>query len=504
MDASVLHKNTHHNGNSYSGLYLLFALSGLSFLFFLGFPFGNHNESYVWLLLLEKMSFWESLTSRLGPVQSFRPLGTATAWLTYTISGGIYLQQLVNWAFACLSFIVVFRQATNKPFFSIAAFLASTGFFAGYIYLFHLHGVFYGPLQLYIAVLSCAAYKHKNVSFKTLAFLFLITIIAAFYHTFALLVFSGYLAGCMLQVPRNELRTRLPLLFVFMALSLFIMYVILSMYESKNDGDVLYGTLTSFTTTELNLPLSLLSSLFAIITVFTSNVAIKYKQVYLLVSLIAAAICIYLHIPVLLLWILACIIKMMLSKNWALTAIIFSTAVFPVATHTGTPTYIVFVIMVCVFAMSMDNRLFVSGLPLARVGIPAFLSLLILLLVCCKRDIKLPFIGKGLNPILAEQEKTHQLESILSWQKSSSTYATKEMRFLDESAKPSASATAINRKFRPPTQQRYLDRYINEKRTLPFDSAAVPLVITFGSKEINGRQPVFKVTGFWNGNAYVY
>lgn len=504
MDVSLSNKNTTGKKVFHWGTCLLLTISGFSFLFFAGFPFGNHNESYAWLIILDKMSFWDSLSTRLGPVQSFRPFGTATAWLTYHLSNGIYLQQLINWAFACLSFAVLFQYAKNKTFFSIATFLATAGFFSGYIYLFHLHGVFYGPLQLYIAVLTCVAYKYKSLPFKKLLLLFFITIAAAFYHTFALLVFAAYLAGCMLQVQKNKLRVRLPLLLAFAALSLSIMYLILSMYNSKAGGDVVQGTLTSYTTTEINMPLSLLAAAFTIITVFTTKIASKTRQLYMIASVFVAALCIYLHIPVLLLWILACIVKMMLSRAWALAAIIFSTAIFPVATHTGTPTYIVFVIMVCVFVMAINSTIFRSMPRFFTKSIAGLIFLLALSLLFLKTGIKIPVIAKGLNPVLAEKEKTHQLETILAWKKATTSYANKELRFLDESAKPSASANAINRKYRPPTQQKYIDRYMNGTRKMPFDTTAVSLLITFGGKKINGRQPVFKVAGPWNGDAYVY
>ena len=37
--------------------------------------------------------------------------------------------------------------------FSLFALVAGGVFFAGYIWAFHLHGIFYGPLLLYVAAL---------------------------------------------------------------------------------------------------------------------------------------------------------------------------------------------------------------------------------------------------------------------------------------------------------------------------------------------------------------
>jgi hypothetical protein len=254
----------------------------------------------------------------------------------------------------------------------------------------------------------------------------------------------------------------------------------------------------------LNVPLSLLAAAFTILTVFTTRIASKVKRLCIGISAVLAVLCLHFHVPVLLLWIVACIIKMVLSKKWALAAIVFSTALFPVATHTGTPTYIVFVIMVCVFVTAMENAIFITVRRFFTTGIAAFIFLLALVLLLLKTGTQVPVVAKGLNPILAEQEKTLQLERVLAWKINVPEYATKRLRFLDESAKPSASATAINRKHRPPTQQKYIDRYINGIRTTPSDTTSIPLLITFGGKKLDGRQLLFTAAGPWNGNAYVY
>lgn len=496
-------KKPFSNRNS---LYLILSVAGLSFLFFLGFPFHNHNESYLWIVILDKIPFIDAITTRLEPVQSFRPLGTGTAWLTYRLSGNIYLQQLFNWLFACLSFAVLFRYASNKMLFGVAAALATAGFFSGYIYLFHLHGVFYGPLQLYIALLAGLAYQRRIFTTKNLLLLFLLTSVAALYHTFALLVFAAYCAGAMLDVPKAERRSYLPKLFGLLTASLLLIYFILKQHPSSPEGDALPGTLASFTTTEINLPLHLLAAVFTLATVLTLPLALRWKQALLVLTMLLAVLFIYLRIPVLLLWILACLLKMALSRNWAVAAIIFSTAVFPAATHTGTPTYIVFVIMVCVFVTTINNAFLLHPPRLLKTGLSIALFSLLFLLVLLKAGINVPGAASGLAPVLAEQEKTQQLETILAWKKKTAAYSTYNLRFFDESSKPSASKNAVNRTNRPPTQQGYLNKYCRAELPLvtPDTTRTQPLLITFGGKQLQGRQKLFEVPGRWNGDAYVY
>jgi hypothetical protein len=502
MEASFPNKST---SNPYPAhwIYVILTVAGLSFLFFLGFPFANHNESYFWIVILDKISFLESVTSPLEPVQSFRPLGTAMAWLTYRLTGNIYLQQLVNWLFACASFLVLFRYAKNKMLFSAVAFLATAGFFAGYIYLFHLHGVFYGPLQLYIAVMTGVAYSRSRFSVKELAFLCALTVVATLYHTFALLVFAGFLCGCMLQVPKAMRRAQLPQLFFFLLLSLLLLYLIISMRPAHNDGNLVQGSLTSYATTEVNRVLQFLAFLLATVTVYSLRINPATRHLMAAALVLSAAAFLYFKLPLLLLWIAACLLKTALDRQWTVAALIGATAVFPVATHTGTPTYVVFVIMVCAFVTTtnigpLKMPRFTNGLALCGI------ALLLVALVLLKTGVNVPLIAKALNPILAEQEKTHQLESIMAWKKSASAYATYRLQLYDESKTPSASGNAVDRQHRPPTQQRYLTRYYDAVQPTPSAVIRPALQVTFGGKPLNGRQLLYEIKGKWSGSAYVY
>lgn len=62
-------------------LFGILSIAGLSFWFILGFPFGNHNESYLWMVQFNRMGLGEVLVKGLKPVTGFRPLGVAVAWL---------------------------------------------------------------------------------------------------------------------------------------------------------------------------------------------------------------------------------------------------------------------------------------------------------------------------------------------------------------------------------------------------------------------------------------
>jgi hypothetical protein len=234
-------------------IYMLLAIAGISFCFFLGFPFDNHNESYLWVALLNKASLKDVVTKKLtGGIETFRPLGMANAWLTYRLSGNIYLQELLNWLFAIASVITVFAASGNKILFAVISFVTGMAFFAGYIYLFHLHGVFYGPFQLYTAVLLYTATRYRRLSSGMLSLISVLTIIVSLYHTFALLVFCAFLTGYLLQLSKTEKIIQFARLIILILIAIVSISFFLQSKEMKSAGQLSNGFLTSYRTTEIN------------------------------------------------------------------------------------------------------------------------------------------------------------------------------------------------------------------------------------------------------------
>src|SRR5207245_1731221 len=63
------------------------SVAGVGFWFFVGFPFGNHNESYYWLARFQDHDAWDIVsTSTLAA--TFRPLGQGLASVGWQLSGG--------------------------------------------------------------------------------------------------------------------------------------------------------------------------------------------------------------------------------------------------------------------------------------------------------------------------------------------------------------------------------------------------------------------------------
>lgn len=481
-----------------------FILSGISFLFFLGFPFENHNESYTWIASFDQMDLRDLLTKRLPSTVTFRPIGVSIAYLAYLITKGLWLQQLLNWTGAIIAFYILFYSSRNKANFSILGFLITTAFFPGYIFLFHLHGVFYSPLLIYIAILLFAAPKLYT---KTQFFLlFLLTVFVGFIHTFAFLVYASCLVGYFLQYCNQIKKLYIPALAQFLAV-LWLAFWLGSSHIDVSAGEMFRGFLTSFRTTEINILLSVLSLGLCILSVWTVAKLKNIRIVLIPVILLLFFVLKYFHIPVLLLWITFIIIKCIIQKEWIVLSILLSTLTFPLVTLTGSPTYAIFVLLVSAFAMAAQantygiNRFLIKHRRLPQVSILVIIMCFILI----KSGVRIPLISNIVNPLLAEKEKTHQLKKIINWYKTS-VYRDRYLNLFESAENPSMSKNAINRKHRAPTQQANLDYYVQyylRKDTLT-QKKKTPLLISFGNQQLNNKSRLFTIPGRYNGAAMVF
>lgn len=165
----------------------LITVLGFSFWFLLAFPFGNHNESYRWLVSLDTYGMVDWLTKWLHG-STFRPLGQLTAWATYSLSGGsTYPIQMLNYILAVLAWLLAFYAAKERRVFALLSLLAGSVFFSGYIYLFHIHGVFYSPVLILIA-LALQLSSREVVMPRQLLGIALLSLVISLFHPFAVLV----------------------------------------------------------------------------------------------------------------------------------------------------------------------------------------------------------------------------------------------------------------------------------------------------------------------------
>lgn len=488
---------------------------GLSFWFFLGFPFANRLESYVWIVQLNRLGLLDALTQTLEPVANFRPLSTATAWLGYRLSGGsIYPQQVLNYSIAVLAWLVVFLAIKEKKLFSCIALIVGGFFFPGYIYLFHLHGVFFSPLLLLVAFLVAIAMYEDTKNNTMLVTASILAILVSFYHPFALLTYIAFVPGLFLDnISRGGFqaitRKRLAIAGSFCILALGLIRVLVPNQNLLLRNEVMLGLLTSYKMVELDSLVSIVAFLLSIITVSGLNTSLRVRAT---LSVIIALLSFVFHLaaqPVMVVWIFTCLLKMVLMHKWPIAFLIVSTSMFPAITATGSPTYTVFVLMICAAAVPLGWSALEKRLFFVDNRFTLILSIIVISIVCLLRyGVRIPIISELANPIPAEREKTFQLENVIRWKMESSYYREYELVLCQPAKNPAASpnaiASAMERKHRAPTYQECLDAYIASIRMPRHEESSHRLLACFGNESISNAQAVYVVQGKYNGDAIVY
>jgi hypothetical protein len=501
--------NKHRKGSVLQAplVYLLLSVAGLSFCFFLGFPFDNHNESYNWIPILNKVSFWDTLSSQVIKIESFRPLGMANAWLAYKLSGNIYLQQLLNWLFAIASFILLYRAVHNKILVALLSFVVGACFFSGYIYLFHLHGVFYGPFQLYTAILATIAWRHRRLSGNQLLLLSMLTLVICLYHTFALLIFCSFLAGYMLQHSKTDSKKDLLQLGIVLLLTILLGKMILQSKEFKGIQAMAEGLVVSYKMAELNKGLSIVALLLSLLSASTLSIKPAPQKILVAATALTGIIMIYLQLPVLVLWIAICMVQLLAARHMVMAALVAATAILPLGSGSGSPTYVIFVLMLCAFTTAAGQYSpVIPDLPVIRKLFAGSLVLLLLCLLALKAGKPVPLVAAIARPVLAEEEKTTQMQKIIEWKKGNQQYAALALRMYDASGLPVSAGNALSRVNRPVAGQDDVDVYVDYIMNDSTRNALKPAAawVTFGDKLLPGKELIFSVEGKWNGKALVF
>jgi len=485
-------------------LFGFLSIAGISFWFLLGFPFANHNESYLWVVSFNRVGFLDVLWKPLGLVANVRPLAMVTAWLGYRLSGGsIYPQQVLNYLGAALAWLLLFSAIKEKKLFSWVSLLVGGGLFSGYIYLFHLHGVFYSPLLMFMAFLLAISISDGRLRTSWLVSASALAAIVSLYHPFAIIVYIAFVLGYFLENLRFVTRKQLVMTFLFLVTSFGLVKMLVPNEGLHLKTNAMVGLLTSYRMVEVNLAVSVVSWLLSVATGITLSTSLRIRAAVGGVVTVLSFVFVWLSLPVLIIWIAVCLLKSVLIERWTIVFLILAAAILPAASPTGSPVYAVFVLMVCscvatlgYFSLERDSILHDSVAVAALILVISASALL-------KAGVHLPIMSRLANPLLAEKEKTFQMEDIVRWMLTSDF---KEYRLVLSQAwgGPAASTNAINRAHRPPTGQHYLDAYVGALRKHEADSSTGPLWVSFGGEKVEGAEEVYAVPGKYNGEASVW
>ena len=481
-----------------------FSTVGLAFWFFVGFPFGNHNESYYWVARFEHERLWAIVWTKTLAATA-RPLGQGLAYVGWQLPGqSSSAVQIFNFVLAAVALFVIALAIPQGRTFAVAMVVAGAGFFAGYIYLFHLHGIFYSPVLALVAVLL---HLHEAEGLSPLsrevAGFACALAVGLLFHPYALILFGAYLGGLAVERWRESSSTdqlRRALLCVLGAGALAAErphgHQVLS-------GDNIRAFLASYALTEVSPVLAVVSAVFAAATLFSTATMSRVHKSRLTVAVLLLAVAfLVMGLPVVLLWIAAAVFKTAYLGKWSLACMTAGAALLPCIALSGSPTYAIFAILMSTIALAwgwvrMERILERLGCRWAIVAV----VLGGLLVGALRLGVEVPIASRLSQPLLAEREKTRQLETVIDWMLESE-YRSWHLALEDNANPVDAGRSAVDRARRPPTYQDYLDAYMASRRST--GSVRQTLVVAFGSHGRGDMTLVKAVPGSFAGTAMVF
>ncbi|MEO6462038.1 MAG: hypothetical protein ABIP29_03095 [Candidatus Eisenbacteria bacterium] len=477
------------------------ATAGLAFWFLVGFPFGHHNESYDWVAWIGTPDLASVAWHRFFGAGGYRPLAMSVAWLSYRAGDGSLVPiQLFNFALTLAAWWTLAAAAPCRRTFSLAALVAGGVLFAGYIFLFHLHGVFYGPLLLGLALAVRAA--EKPLAPSGLALLGAGTLVAAAAHTYALALGLAFVAGTAIERGwlRDRRRFALALVVAALGLALIVLVAPRDLWSATSRG--LLALVTSFRAVEVNRVVALVAALLAIVTAATTRWPFGRagRTAALLVTLVGVVGCMATSLPVVFAWLVVGLVKAALHGRWTLAFLLLASLGLPYAGASGSPTYAIFALLLLTWILALDADGFErAAARLAPAHAWAATAALVVLGLVVGRGVEVPGVSHLARPLLAEKERTHQGERLLA-QVLSSPWRTHPVRLAAAALAPTEAGGAVDRRERAPTNQICLDNYLNHARGVA-DPAAAPVVLSFGGGGRTSGSGVLVVPGRWAGDA---
>jgi hypothetical protein len=402
-----------------------------------------------------------------------------------------------------LAWILAMGGARHRLGFALVAFVSGFVYFPGYIFLFHLHGVFYGPLFIFLALLLRFDRDEPLLTASTCWRLFALAALTTLFHTFALLLFCGYVGGLWLQnlLARQRPGTVAALATICLAGAAMILMVASS--SAFGGSSPWRGLLASYQTLETNTAVMLIS---AALTVTAAASIGDSRSVRIGVMVLAAALAAGLAIgrlPVIWAWIAVCLGGSLVRRRLGLAGLIASTAMLPMATGTGSPTYALFVLMPCAVATTFEMRLTPAVASSLRPAAIAILLATVASFIALLAGVPIPVLKNAAYSLRAERQKTQQLMNAFDWL-DSHPGITGNLRLCQPGESPSQATDAVARRYRAPTQAWALQLYAKARYAGRLSQDSPLLMLCFGDQAIPGGTPVYSAAGSYAGSASIF
>lgn len=449
---------------------------------------------------------------------TYRPLSQPATWLAFRILDpsifptSVLRQTLLQgfvYGMFVLAWCLIYSTAVQWRLFALVAFIAGGVFFSGYVHLFHIYGIMYVPVMLTLGALlrfhASGKFEKREVWFAVVATLL------AFWHPFATALFVGFYFGFYLDTfwQRSRAQHLQAIVILLVGMMAVAAMVVLFPRTAIPLDTKLFAFLVSYQTNEVNLVASFVAFLLTQMVVFSGGLSPRVKLAAVLFVSALSVLFVFKGLPLLLLWLCAVLMKLLRMRCWSLFFLMLTAALLPFGGGIGGPIHALFAIVVALYVTPLGWSQAENALSFlkTRYVIGSVLALTMVLLMV-RAGIEVPIVTRVANPLLAERERTYQLENILT-RLHNSDYCGYEIAFAENAGSPVDSVeSAITRRNRPPAALE--DVRLFWKIVLQCREAERPknktgtAIVTFGGQALTGLSPIFKVKGRYAGDATVW
>jgi hypothetical protein len=504
----------------------MLAVLGFSFWFLMAVPFASHRETYWWLAKVHN----ENITYAFSFISStYRPLHQITTWLAFQILDPnifptsvvrqAWLQLFVYGAFVFGWWLIV-SNAPHRRTLALVAAGAGGVFFSGYVQLFHIYGTSYIPVILTLGILLRLWAAGSVMQHET--WLACAAIVLVLWHPFTTALFVGFYFGYYLESfsQRGKAQHARALAILMSGAAATVTFVVgipllvpaaspFLVETAMRSTDVrLLGFFVSYQTNEVNGIASFVAFLLAQMVVVTIPSASRLKFVAVIVVTALGILFVWKEVPLLLLWILGVLAKLLCLRRWSLLFLALTAALLPFGGGIGTPIHGLFAVIIAAYVTALVWPEGDRALALMKTRhVIAIMVVAIAAIVLIRAGFRLPVLSTIALPLLAERERTYQLESVLAWLKGSD-YCGYAVEFTDVAGNPVESVEgAIARQHRPPSSLGDVQLFWNSVLRCRTPTARTDegiAVVTFGETAFRGAPPLFVVEGRYAGPAIVW
>ena len=512
---SVAKSETNDYPSKQSPVYFTVAILGFSFWFLMAMPFASHRETYSWLAGVSTRTLAEQVS--FGVSSTYRPISQGVIWFLFLFldAGGFptsatrqAVLQCSVYALFVLAWWLIYSAAPQRRIFAVVALVAGAVLFSGYVHLFHVYGLMYVPVMLTLGasinVVTSSRLEDRAVWYAAVA------ILLTLWHPFATALFVSCYSGWYLETfRRRDLHHHLVAILIVSACLAAILAVVVLFPRDSTPLDLrVAGFFASYQTNELNALASVVIVVLSLFACLSMSLSPNKQWAGVLFVSTLGGVLFWTGFPLLFLWFGVVAVKLFWMRLWSLLFLMLTATILPLGGATGTPIHTLFGIIVATYVTPLGwvraERMLVVMRP--RYAFAATLGALALVLLI-RVGIDVPIITRVANPLLAERERTYQLENILAWLHNS-PYCDSAIAFSEKSASPAESVEdAIRRRNRPPAHIEDVEHFWNTVlRCQSTDGLGrkETAVVTFGGSPGRNLTPVHQVNGRYAGTATVW